>query len=146
LKKKLIRRRTVTRRVRRSSSKSNKKAISDKRKNFIKNKITSGKKSAWDGYDQVSNEYDSDYKKESKANGYNQVNMSNEYSVQEGKDLKSQLDGRALSMEIGADRLSSELNNRVVGAGFKDRGDLQDLLKSVKGADTFLNHTPLEQL
>ena len=72
--------------------------------------------------------------------------MSNEYSVQEAKDLRSQLDGKALSREIGGDILSKELNNRKIGAGFKDREDLNDLLREVKGAYTFLNHTPREQL
>ena len=84
------------------------------------------------------------YKREEKANGYNQVNMSNEYSVQEAKDLKSMLDGQALTKEIGGMKLKGELEHSKLGAGFRDKGDLRDLLTSIKGADTFINHTPKE--
>ena len=39
-----------------------------------------------------------------------------------------------------------ELNDRVNGAGIKDKTDLADLLASIKGAQTFMNKTPKEQL
>ena len=42
--------------------------------------------------------------------------------------------------------MTAELNDRENGAGIKDKEDLADLLASVKGAQTFMNKTPKEQL
>ena len=125
------------------------KQITKNKKDLIsaKAKVATSKAQANnDGFNQVSTEYDEMYKREEKANGYNQVNMSNEYSVQEAKDLKSMLDGQALTKEIGGMKLKGELEHSKLGAGFRDKNDLRDLLTSIKGADTFINHTPKEQL
>ena len=91
-------------------------------------------------------EYDSDYKREAKANGYGQADDSNMYNTHEDRDINTPLDGEALTREIGGTKLTKELYDRNLGAGFKDRRDLQDLLSSIKGASVFMNHTPKEQL
>ncbi len=48
--------------------------------------------------------------------------------------MPAPLDGEELTKEIGGTTLTGELNDRVDGAGIKDKEDLADLLASVKGA------------
>ena len=85
------------------------------------------------------------YAKESKKGGYS-VEPVERFGAREDADLKTSLDGEALSKEIGGASLTAELNDRSDGAGIKDKEDLADLLSSVKGAQTFMNKTPKEQL
>ena len=99
-----------------------------------------------DRYQQVSTEFDNDYTTEEKSNGYKVIDASDIYNQYEDKDIETQLDGKALTQEFGGKILQSELNDRKVGAGFKDRGDLADMLASIKGSSVFMNHTPKEQL
>ena len=68
------------------------------------------------------------------------------FSAKEDASLPTPLDGEALTAEIGGTVLTGELNDRIDGAGIKDKSDLADLLASVKGAQTFMNKTPREQL
>ena len=58
--------------------------------------------------------------------------------------MPTPLDGEALTQEIGADTLGKELNDLTNGAGIKDRADLQDMIDSIKGADVFMNRTPVD--
>ena len=60
--------------------------------------------------------------------------------------MPTPLDGEALTKEIGGTSLTAELNDAENGAGIKDKEDLADLLASIKGANTFMNKTPKEQL
>ena len=102
--------------------------------------------SSTDRYKQVSQEFDADFNSEKTANGYHNADESNIYNKFEDKDIGTPLDGEALTKEIGGTVLTKELYDRNVGAGFKDKSDLADLLSSIKGAATFMNHTPKEQL
>ena len=99
-----------------------------------------------DRYQQVSTEFDNDYNKESTSNGYKVIDASDIYNQFETKDIETQLDGKALTGEFGGKILQSELYDRKLGAGLKDRGDLEDMLNSIKGSSVFMNHTPKEQL
>ena len=72
--------------------------------------------------------------------------MADQFNKGEVSEMKSMLDGQALAREIGGTVLTGELNNRKIGAGFKDRNAMNDLLSHIKGARTFLNHTPKSQL
>lgn len=107
---------------------------------------TSARAGKKDGFKQVSMEYDSDYKVNAKAQGYGAENEVNMYNKAEDRDIGTPLDGEALTREIGGTKLTKELYDKRLGAGFKDRRDLQDLLSSIKGASVFMNHTPKEQL
>ena len=99
------------------------------------------------GYDKYAqtNEYDTHWEAEKKSGGYN-VDAVESFSSKEDAALPTPLDGEALTKEIGGTVLTGELNDRVDGAGIKDKSDLADLLASVKGAQTFMNKTPREQL
>ena len=44
------------------------------------------------------------------------------------------LDGEVLTAEIGGNTLTQEIMDETSGAGIKDKDELSDLLKSVKGA------------
>ena len=59
--------------------------------------------------------------------------------------MPTPLDGEALVKEIDAKALNKELNERD-GAGIKETADLEDLLKSIKGSEIFINRTPKNQL
>lgn len=76
-----------------------------------------------DLYGHVSNEYDEQYKKELKTNNLDQL-KDVDYSREETRAVKEQLDGQAIAKEIGGKKLSSELNDAKDGAGFKDKKDL----------------------
>ena len=85
---------------------------------------TSAGRNAKDIYKQASAEYDSDYKVNAKAQGYGAENEVNMYNKAEDRDIGTPLDGEALTREIGGTKLTSELYDRRLGAGFKDRRDL----------------------
>ena len=91
------------------------------------------------------NEYDTHLEAEKAKGGYN-VDAVESFSSKEDAALPTPLDGEALTKEIGGTVLTGELNDRVDGAGIKDKEDLADLLASVKGAQVFMNKTPREQL
>ena len=91
------------------------------------------------------NEYDTEFAVEAKRGGYDVTPVDN-FAKKEAAALPTQLDGEALTKEIGAKGLNSELNGAADGAGIKDKSDLADLLESIKGAEVFINRTPKEQL
>ena len=93
----------------------------------------------------MTNEYERQWAKEKALGGYN-VDAVESFSSKEDAALPTPLDGEALTKEIGGAALTGELNDRVNGAGIKDKTDLADLLASIKGAQTFMNKTPKEQL
>ena len=93
----------------------------------------------------MTNEYERQWAKEKALGGYN-VDAVESFSSKEDAALPTPLDGEALTKEIGGAALTGELNDRVNGAGIKDKSDLADLLASIKGAQTFMNKTPKEQL
>ena len=97
-----------------------------------------------DKYD-VTNDYEKNFSKEKALGGYN-VDAVEKFSSTEDAALPTPLDGEALTREIGGTKLTGELNDRVNGAGIKDKQDLADLIASVKGANVFMNKTPKEQL
>ena len=81
----------------------------------------------------MTNEYEKQWSKEKALGGYN-VDAVESFSSKEDAALPTPLDGEALTKEIGGAALTGELNDRVNGAGIKDKSDLADLLASVKGA------------
>ena len=93
----------------------------------------------------VTNEYEKHWAREKGRGGYN-VDPVESFSSKEDAALPTPLDGEALTREIGGATLTGELNDRTNGAGIKDKGDLADLLASIKGAEVFMNKTPKEQL
>ena len=93
----------------------------------------------------VTNEYEKHWAREKGHGGYN-VDAVESFSSKEDAALPTPLDGEALTREIGGASLTGELNDRTNGAGIKDKGDLADLLASIKGAEVFMNKTPKEQL
>ena len=82
---------------------------------------------------------------ESKTGGFDLAAVDN-FNKLESAALPSALDGEALTKEIGGTTLTSELTDKVDGAGIRDKEDLADLLASIKGAQTFMNKTPKDQL
>ena len=98
-----------------------KKVVVNSKKKTVKKQV---RPKANDGYRQVSMEFDSDYRKEEKANGYLDVDEANRYNLLEDKDISTPLDGEALTREIGGTVLTKELYDKDMGAGFKDRRDL----------------------
>ena len=124
--------------------------VSDVSAKSVKHKVSTAKqlmaqtRGSYDKYAQT-NEYDTHWEAEKKSGGYN-VDAVESFSSKEDAALPTPLDGEALTKEIGGTVLTGELNDRVDGAGIKDKSDLADLLASVKGAQTFMNKTPREQL
>ena len=92
----------------------------------------------------ATNEYDEDFAVEKKKGGYDVTPVDN-FSSKEDAALPTPLDGEALVKEIDAKALNKELNERD-GAGIKETADLEDLLKSIKGSEIFINRTPKNQL
>mmetsp|Transcript_6584 Transcript_6584/g.11119 ORF Transcript_6584/g.11119 Transcript_6584/m.11119 type:complete len:94 (-) Transcript_6584:168-449(-) len=93
----------------------------------------------------MTNDYEKHWQHEKALGGYNMESVES-FSSKEDAALPTPLDGEALTREIGGASLTGELNDRVNGAGIKDKADLADLLASVKGAQVFMNKTPKEQL
>jgi hypothetical protein len=60
--------------------------------------------------------------------------------------LVTALDGDKLQTEIGGTSLAGEITSDTKEAGIKDKDELADLIKSVKGAEVFMNKTPKDQL
>ena len=125
--------------------------VSDASGKQLKQKVSTAKQimaqTRGGGYDKYAqtNDYDTHWEQEKKSGGYN-VDAVESFSSKEDAALPTPLDGEALTKEIGGTVLTGELNDRVDGAGIKDKSDLADLLASVKGAQTFMNKTPREQL
>ena len=92
----------------------------------------------------ATNEYDEDFAVEKRKGGYDVTPVDN-FSSKEDAALPTPLDGEALVKEIDAKALNKELNERD-GAGIKETADLEDLLKSIKGSEIFINRTPKNQL
>jgi uncharacterized membrane protein YheB (UPF0754 family) len=58
-----------------------------------------------DVYGKVSNEYDNEYKRQGKANSFDQLN-GEIYNKEETNAVKTPLDGQAITKEIGGKKLS----------------------------------------
>lgn len=93
------------------------------------------------------NDYTEEYTKEQKVNGaLSEIKEVEQYNFAETSALGGILDGDQLTKEIGGKTLAGEIQDSEEGAGIKDKGDLQDLLSSIKGANVFMNKTPKDQL
>ena len=98
-----------------------------------------------DKYSSV-DEYDDESKQETKQGSFRSMNDMNGFAAHELRESKTPLDDKTLFRQIDVKGLHNELNSRSNGAGIKDKGDLNDLVNSIKGARTFLNKTPKNQL
>ena len=90
---------------------------------------------------QSTNEIDTELKNNG---GFSDPLGGDGYNTFEEQALPQVLDGEVLTQEIGGNTLTQEIMDETKGAGIHDKDELADLLKSVKGAQVFMNKTPKE--